>query len=156
MGTTQSSQELIKCSAHKAKDVLTVEEEQDLLGFSQDDDVCLPPNLFAALTHWTKAGHSRRGLEKFCVPHHMQVRPLERQSVIQAVLIAQDLLKERRQDAKNDGKFVLGTWEFSLDLPDEEILRMVSERFTETGRKFAIAMGHADAAAVGNYEYANI
>jgi hypothetical protein len=124
---------------------------------SQDDDVCLPPNLFAALAHWTKAGHSRRGLEKFCIPHHMQVRPLERQAVIQAVLIAQDRLKERRQQvARKDGTFVLGTWEFSLDLQDEEILSMVSERFTQTSRKYAITMGHADAAAVGNYEYANI
>jgi hypothetical protein len=144
------------CSSRESHEVLNLEEKQDLLNFSQDDDVCLPPNLFAALTHWTKAGHSRRGLEKFCIPHHMQVRPLERQAVIQAVLIAQDLLKERRQVARKDGTFVLGTWEFSLDLQDEEILSMVSERFTQTSRKYAIAMGHADAAAVGNYEYANI
>lgn len=141
------------CSSHGSLEISNLDEEKEnLQGISKDDEVCLPPNLFAALTHWTKAGHSRRGLEKFCVPHHMQVRPVERQAVIQAVLIAQDLLKEQRQDPK-DGKFVLGTWEFSLNLPDEEILHTVSERFTKTSRKFATAMGHADAAAVGNYEY---
>lgn len=120
-----------------------------------DDDVCLPPNLFAALTHWTKAGHSRRGLEKFCVPHHMQNRPIERQAVVQAVLIAQDLLAETRRSGRKEGNFRLGTWEFSLSLPDDEILRMVSERFTKTSRRFGTAMGHADAAAVGNYTHLN-
>lgn len=125
-----------------------IEEEFKANG---DSNICLPPNLFAALTHWAKAGHSRRGLEKFCVPHHMEIRPLERQAVVQAVLIAQNLLKETRAEAiekpsKSDGKFRVGTWEFSLALPDDEILRVVSERFTRTSRKFAIAMGHADAA----------
>jgi len=122
-----------------------------------NDEVCLPPNLFAALTHWTKAGHSRRGLEKFCVPHHMQTRPLERQAVVQAVLIAQDLLTQARQaghkkEAETE-RFQIGTWEFSLSLPDDEILRMVSDRFTKTSRRFGTAMGHADAAAVGNYNH---
>lgn len=132
-----------------------IEEELKAHG---DDSVCLPPNLFAALTHWTKSGHSRRGLEKFCVPHHMENRPLERQAVVQAVLIAQNLLKERRAEAaqnpsKLNGKFRIGTWEFSLDLADDEILRVISQRFTRTSRKFATTMGHADAAAVGNYEH---
>lgn len=34
----------------------------------QTDTVAIPPTLFTALSHWMKAGHSRRGLEKFCVP----------------------------------------------------------------------------------------
>lgn len=131
-----------------------LEEKQDLP--SLDDNVCLPPNLFAALAHWAKAGHSRRGLEKFCVPHHMQSRPLERQAVIQAVLITQELLADRRREAPKDGKFILGSLEFSLSLPDDEILRMVSEIFSQTSRKFATAMGHADAAAVGTYEHTKI
>ena len=136
------------------------EEKQDLplsadADADADDHICLPPNLIAALTHWAKAGHSRRGLEKFCVSHHMQTRPLERQAVVQTVLIAQDMLREMRaRDALPvDGKFRIGSWEFPLDLPDDEILRMISERFTKTARKFATAMGHADAAAVGNYEH---
>ncbi len=156
-------------SAHSYDSVLTrahqvcaaermQEEKQDQSTISRttkyaDDDVCLPPNLFAALTHWTKAGHSRRGLEKFCVPHHMQNRPLERQAVVQAVLIAQDLLAETRRSGQKEGTFRLGAWEFSLSLPDDEILRMVSERFTKTSRRFGTAMGHADAAAVGNYTH---
>jgi hypothetical protein len=121
------------------------------------DAVHVPPNLFAALTHWIRAGHSRRGLEKFCIPHHMQTRPLERQAGVDAVLIAQDLLQKTRNEKsaspKNneDGMFRLGKWSFSLALPDDEILRILSERFSATSRKYAMAMGHADAAAVGNY-----
>jgi hypothetical protein len=143
------------CSYHSAEaeqehvSIDDVEQEMKALG----DDVCLPPNLFAALTHWARAGHSRRGLEKFCVPHHMQTRPLERQAVVQAVLIAQDLLRDTRRESPKDGMFRVGTWEFSLALPDDEILRMVSERFTKTSKKFATAMGHADAAAIGNYDH---
>lgn len=91
----------------------------------------------------------------------MQVRPLARQAVIQGVLIAQDLLADRRREARkgdvDNRKFVLGCWEISLDLPDEEILRMVSTHLgSTTSRRFATAMGHADAAAVGNYEYSKI
>lgn len=139
------------------------EEKQDAtIAAFADDDVCLPPNLFAALTHWAKAGHSRRGLEKFCVPHHMQTRPLQRQAVVQAVLISQDLLAETRNavsnsgSKKDEGEFHVGTWTFPLSLPDHEILRMVSQRFTKASAKLAVAMGHADAAAVGNYDHTNV
>lgn len=152
---------------------------------SQKTCVHLPSNLFAALAHWTRAGHSRRGLEKFCIPHHMQTRPLERQAGVDAVLIAQELLRKVRRNAasdpdsttaaaaaatevsvpdavhkkknvagsKEEGTFRLGKWSFSLAMSDEEILRILSERFSATARKFATAMGHADASAVGNYEY---
>lgn len=142
------------CSYHSTQadqdpiSVEKIEEEIESL-----DDVCLPPNLFAALTHWARAGHSRRGLEKFCVPHHIQTRPLERQTVVQTVYIAQELLRETRLNAPHDGKFRMGTIEFSLALPDDEILRMVSETLTKSSKKFATAMGHADAAAVGNYDH---
>jgi len=136
-------------SEHVSTSIDSAEQEMKSLG----EEICLPPNLFAALTHWARAGHSRRGLEKFCVPHHMQTRPLERQAVVQAVLIAQDLLRDTRRESPKDGKFRVGTWEFSLALPDDEILRMISERFTKTSKKFATAMGHADAAAIGNYDH---
>lgn len=132
------------------------EQQEEECTFSQQKRNAehIPPNLFAALTHWIRAGHSRRGLEKFCIPHHMQTRPLERQSAVDAVLIAQDLLRKTRNESTvvpQDGMFHLGKWRFSLALPDEDILRILSERFSATGRKFATAMGHADAAAVGNY-----
>lgn len=146
------------CSYHSAQvdqELISVNDIKQEMQALQD--ICLPPNLFAALTHWARAGHSRRGLEKFCVPHHMQTRPLERQAVVQAVLIAQDLLRETRRKAPKDGKFRVGILEFSLALPDDEILRLVSATFTKTSKKFATAMGHADAAAVGNYDHkANI
>jgi hypothetical protein len=132
------------------------EGKKDLQDFSKDDDLCLPPNVFASLARWSKAGHSRRGLEKFSVPHLMQTRPLARQDARDAVLITQDLLTEKRDEThKNGGKIVSETSDLSFDLPDDEILRMVSEKYTKTSRKFATCMGHADAAAVGNYEYTN-
>jgi hypothetical protein len=126
------------------------------------DGICLPPALFTSLTHWVKSGHIRRGLEKYCVSHHIQNRPLERKASIQAVMIAQHLLTEARfrkelnkentseNDADQD-KIKLGSWEFPLSMPDDEIVRMVSQRFTATSRRFGTAIGHADAAAVGNY-----
>jgi hypothetical protein len=163
----------------------------------------LPPHLFAALTHWVKAGHSRRGLEKFCVTSHIRTRPLAKAATVQAVLLAQDLLRQQRdprpsppqassrQDADRfldsssspssslpssspsqgwmgrkratptptppppPSSFHIGTSEFPLDerIPQDEILRLVSERFTKTSRYYGTAMGHADAAAVGNYVY---
>jgi len=36
-------------------------------------------------------------------------------------------------------------------LTNEEVLRLVSVEYTRTARVFALAMGHADAAAVGTY-----
>lgn len=152
--------DVVLTRAHQICSLDQVQEEKQNSSMPMTHDsqgVCLPPNLFAALTHWAKAGHSRRGLEKFCVPHHMQNRTLERQAVVQAVLLAQELLAETRRNVLlsgngNEGKFRIGTWSFPLTLPDHEILRMVSERFTKTSRKFATAMGHADAAAVGKYE----
>ena len=164
------------CSSHlydnNLEEKLDAQDFEAELLHEEGNETILPPNLFAALTHWIKAGHSRRGLEKFCVPHHMRVRPLERRAVIQGVLIAQDLLAERRREVKlmnlntnmnkntkrtddpDNGKFILGSWEIPLDLPDEEILRIVSMRIgSKASRKFAIAMGHADAAAAGNYDY---
>lgn len=115
------------------------------------DTVPIPSSLFTALSHWIKAGHSRRGLEKFCVPHHIKVRSAERSEITKMILMTQDLLKDVRIHHPNEKVFKVGTHEFSLLLPDDEILRMVSERFTRPSVKYAVTMGHADAAAVGNY-----
>lgn len=112
----------------------------------------LPPELFVSLAHWIKAGNSRRGLEKFSVPYHMQSRSQERLESMRAVLMTQNLLKEvRRLNNPSHKDFSLGGYKFSLLLPDDEILRMVSERFTRSSVRYATAMGHADAVAVGKY-----
>lgn len=81
-------------------------EEKDELALThlKDDhsqEVTLPPHLFAALTHWVKAGHSRRGLEKFCVTSHIRSRPMAKAANLQAVLLAQDLLREQKRSKKS-------------------------------------------------------
>lgn len=139
----------------------------------EEDGVILPPHLFAALTHWVKAGHSRRGLEKFCVTSHIRTRPMAKAATVQAVLLAQDLLRqqaEKKQEQElahsntprsqtapapeSPKKFHIGTCEFPLeDVPQDEILRLVSERFSKTSRYYSTSIGHADAAAIGNYEH---
>lgn len=130
-----------------------------------DDPMVIPPHLFAALTHWVKAGHSRRGLEKFCVTSHMQSRPMAKAATVQAVLLAQELLRTHHPQSKeecnqntnkNVTKFHIGESEFPLDLPQDEVLRLVSERFSKTSRYFGTAIGHADAAAVGNYQHCEL
>jgi hypothetical protein len=71
---------------------------------------------------------------------------------MRAVLMTQNLLKEvRRLNNPSHKEFSLGGYKFSLLLPDDEILRMVSERFTRSSVRYATAMGHADAVAVGKY-----
>lgn len=129
---------------------------------SSDSEMMIPPHLFAALTHWIKAGHSRRGLERFCTSH-VRTRPMAKAATIQAVLLAQDLLhkleEERKQQQQKTSqssptKFQIGSNEFPLgSLSKEEVLRLVSERFSNTSRYFGTAMGHADAAAIGNYQH---
>jgi len=57
----------------------------------------LPPRLFEGLVHWVKNGHTRRGLEKLSVPHYAQARPLSQKRVTNAVLIAQQFLKNQRE-----------------------------------------------------------
>lgn len=139
--------------------------------FEEEGGVILPPHLFAALTHWVKAGHSRRGLEKFCVTSHIRSRPMAKAATVQAVLLAQDLLRQQAEKKKEQGltntpksktapapespkKFHIGTSEFPLeDVPQDEILRLVSERFSKTSRYYSTSIGHADAAAIGNYEH---
>jgi hypothetical protein len=116
------------------------------------DSSPVPPELFFSLAHWVRAGNSRRGLEKFSIPHHMQCRPQERLESIRAVIMTQNLLKEvRRLNNSNHREFSLGGHKFSLVLPDDEILRMVSKRFSNGNVRYATAMGHADAVAVGKY-----
>jgi len=60
----------------------------------------LPPRLYEALIHWIKNGHSRRGLEKFSIPHLAEMRPLSRETVVNAVLVAQNFLKKQREERK--------------------------------------------------------
>lgn len=82
----------------------------------------------------------------------MQCRPQERLESIRAVIMTQNLLMEvRRLNNPNHREFSLGGHKFSLVLPDDEILRMVSKRFTNGYVRYATAMGHADAVAVGKY-----
>jgi len=173
----------------------------------------LTPRLFEALTHWIRAGHSRRGLEKFSVPYLVRARPQSRQAARNAVLVAHDMLKDfdkrmnkgntnRKEDAtntkktKNEGKQCRhhNVWRWwrgvsspssiqslgksihnyekeredrnkigllermgipqaliSPSLSNEEVLRIVSIEYTRTAKVFALAMGHADAAALGIY-----
>jgi hypothetical protein len=116
------------------------------------DSLPLPQELFASLAHWIRAGSSRRGLEKFSVPHHIQSRSQDRLESVRAVLMTQDLLKEvKRLNNPNHTEFRIGEFKFSLLLPDDEILRMVSESFTNPSVRYATVMGHADAVAVGKY-----
>ena len=160
----------------------------------EEEGVILPPHLFAALTHWVKAGHSRRGLEKFCVTSHIRSRPMAKAATVQAVLLAQDLLRQQALqkqaplkpaavsttekkhprncqtapapcDSSNETtttktrtatpkKFHIGTSEFPLEnMEQDEILRLVSERFSKTSRYYGVSIGHADAAAIGNYQH---
>lgn len=128
----------------------------------EHEEFVIPPHLFAALTHWVKAGHSRRGLEKFCVTSHIRSRPMAKAATVQAVLLAQDYIRNKQLQEEDENstdttkkitKFHIGNSEFPLDLPQDEILRLVSQRFSQTSRYYGTAIGHADAAAVGNYQH---
>lgn len=124
------------------------QQQQLLLPPSQnqiydDNQMCLPPNLFHALTQWVKAGHSRRGLEKFSVSFQVQARPMQRRSAIRSVLVAQQYLRQQQRQRKNHGFDI-------YPHGNEEFLRSVSEQFSRTSKLFGIVMGHADAAAVGH------
>ena len=159
-------------SAESDDEDVPVVGSTELADIHSGDGICLPPALFTSLTHWVKSGHIRRGLEKYCVSHHIQNRPLERKASIQAVMIAQHILTEARfrkelntkengaehendndSDADQQDKITLGSWEFPLSMPDDEIVRKMSQRFTATSRRFGTAIGHADAAAVGNFTH---
>eukprot|EP00567_Pseudictyota_dubia_P002647 CAMPEP_0197468718 /NCGR_PEP_ID=MMETSP1175-20131217/66221_1 /TAXON_ID=1003142 /ORGANISM="Triceratium dubium, Strain CCMP147" /LENGTH=607 /DNA_ID=CAMNT_0043004831 /DNA_START=1005 /DNA_END=2829 /DNA_ORIENTATION=- len=96
----------------------------------------LPARLFAYLTHWVRVGHSRRGLERWSVGHHCDVRNGAREGAIKAVLGEQ---KRRREEENGEGK----------DAMVEEGIRAASRRATRSARLFALAIGQADAAAVG-------
>jgi hypothetical protein len=125
------------------------ENQQLSENFSESKDLRIHPKLFEILTHWNKNGHSRRGLEKLSIPYHNETRNLARNTAVQAVLITQEVLQENRGEAKKDQN----STNFHFDLPDDEILRKVSEKYSKTSKCFAICMGHADAAAVDHYVY---
>lgn len=126
---------------------------------ARDGRMVLPPRLFGALTDWTREGHSRRGIERYCVAAHGEARPLARQQAIEAVLVTQALLKHKKetrgegdqeQEEGGTGGFRVGNVELPSHLSHEEIVRCVSLEFTRSAKLYALAMGHADAAAVGN------
>ena len=98
---------------------------------SDDDhvqvDMCLPPRLFGALTDWTREGHSRRGIERYCVESHEGSRPLARQQAIEAVLVTQELMKQK---GFQSGMFQVGGLTLPSTLSNEEITKRVSQEFT--------------------------
>ena len=102
-------------------------------GDDEEDDVDikahpLDPNLFAYLAHWTRSGHSRRGLERWSIAYHGSKRNADRGAQIQAVLVAQaSTLAEEDKDDK---------------------IKAASEAHSKSARLFALAIGQADAAAV--------
>uniref|UniRef100_A0A6U2BBG1 Uncharacterized protein n=1 Tax=Pseudictyota dubia TaxID=2749911 RepID=A0A6U2BBG1_9STRA len=100
----------------------------------------LPARLFAYLTHWVRVGHSRRGLERWSVGHHCDVRNGAREGAIKAVLGEQ----KRRREEENAGE-----GKRREDAMVEEGIRAASRRATRSARLFALAIGQADAAAVG-------
>uniref|UniRef100_A0A7R9WKY2 Uncharacterized protein n=1 Tax=Pseudictyota dubia TaxID=2749911 RepID=A0A7R9WKY2_9STRA len=104
----------------------------EVSGLWAHGDVCnpLPKKVLTYLTHYSTVGHSRRGLEKWSVPYRKELCEAHRASAVQAVLEAQ---KES----------------LSSSLKDEAI-GAASKRLSRGARMFALAMGAADAAAVGH------
>lgn len=130
----------------------SVDKENELSSQNQiydDNQMCLPPNLFNALTQWVKVGHSRRGLEKFSVSFQVEARPMQRRSAIRSVLIAQQFLRQQQRQGTNLGSDIY------TQGGSEEFLRQVSEQFSRTSKLFGIVMGHADAAAIGHFNLNN-
>lgn len=122
------SQVLEACSLAAASISITTtstpsDEESDV------KDLPLNPSLFAYLAHWTRNGHSRRGLERWSVAYHGSKRNEGRERQIQAVLIAQT--------------------EFSTADDKDNKIKAASESHSRAARLFALTIGHADAAAVG-------
>jgi len=115
--------------------------------------MCLPPRLFGALTDWTREGHSRRGIERYCIQSHEESRPMARRQAIDAVLVTQELLQQKGFQA---GSFQVGDVKLPSTLSNEEIVGRVSQEFTRSSKLYALAMGHADAAAVGNLKTNNL
>jgi hypothetical protein len=168
----------------------TQSDTNDNVNHQNDDPdttmMCLPPRLFGALTDWTREGHSRRGIERYCVQSHEESRPMARRQAIEAVLVTQELLQQKGFQA---GSFQVGDVELPSTLSNEEIVRQVSQEFTRcvcvfyisslssvfysllnslthvifilflcinrSSKLYALAMGHADAAAVGNLKTNN-
>jgi hypothetical protein len=96
-------------------------------GNNDQDTMCLPPRLFGALTDWTREGHSRRGIERYCVQSHGESRPMARRQAIEAVLATQELLQQKGFQA---GNFQVGDKKLPSTLSNEEITRRVSQGFT--------------------------
>lgn len=99
----------------------------------------LPARLFAYLTHWIRVGHSRRGLERWSISSHSENRNAARENAIRTVLGEQDQLRVEAEDERCDGRDAMVRG-----------LRSVSRQATRSARIFALAIGQADAAAVGS------
>jgi len=100
----------------------------------------LPRRLFAYLTHWVRVGYSRRGLERWTVASHAEVRHTAREDALRAVLREQKRLRDMGMGASGrNGEDAIA-----------ERLRRLCKRKTRSARLFALAIGHADAAAVGS------
>lgn len=121
------AQVLEACSLAAASFSITTSTPSD----EENDVKNLPlnPSLFAYLAHWTRSGHSRRGLERWSVAYHGSKRNEDRERQIQAVLIAQT--------------------EFSSSDDKDNKIKAASESHSRAARLFALTIGHADAAAVG-------
>eukprot|EP00567_Pseudictyota_dubia_P002770 CAMPEP_0197449096 /NCGR_PEP_ID=MMETSP1175-20131217/20136_1 /TAXON_ID=1003142 /ORGANISM="Triceratium dubium, Strain CCMP147" /LENGTH=292 /DNA_ID=CAMNT_0042981103 /DNA_START=121 /DNA_END=999 /DNA_ORIENTATION=- len=115
-------------------------QEADAVPLNRDDHEelsnPLPKRTQTYLTHWSMVGHSRRGLERWSVPTRMEHFKAHRISTIQAVLEAQDRVRLLASTSVpiNDG---------------DEVIGAASRRRSRSARMFALAMGMADAAAVG-------
>jgi len=107
-------------------------------GEDLDSSNPLPGRLFAYLTHWVRVGHSRRGLERWSISSHFNHRSAARDDAIQTVLGEQRKLRVQAEE-EGGGKDTIA-----------EGLRRASRRATRSGRLFALAIGQADAAAIGS------
>ena len=100
----------------------------------------IPPKFFKLLTHWTKVGHARRGLERWIVESHAKRRYAARSMTIKSVLQAQYILCEQQkissigtnlEEKKDD------TTKRSLSEEEKvDILRKVSERCSKLVKYF--------------------
>jgi len=131
----ESYSNILTCSLQECSSASTTEE----VGENP-----ISADLFRYLAHWTRSGHSRRGLERWSVAYHGERRHSDREGQVRAVLAAQEELKA----AEKDGMAAMVTNKHE----QQETIRRASEIGSRTARLFALALGHADAAAVGCHD----
>jgi hypothetical protein len=132
-----------------------IHKQSSTLLVSNSTSQIIPPNLFDAFVKWTISGHSRRGLEKHCVSVHIQERCRVRQDLVDAIISVQSLLtiREQNKHSKHDKQLkkllrTYGIYDCLNSLKDDDILKIVSERFSRTSVLYASVVGQADAAAI--------